>query len=326
LIKTDSQGNTNWTREFGNTSVWNYGYCVQQTLDGGYIIAGENYPSDRYMLLWKTDASGHTVWSNSYGANIATYSYGAEVQQTSDKGYIVTGPVIPGLSSEIYLVKVSSNGNTNWTRVYGSTNYESACSVKQTHDHGYIIAGLTESYGAGSEDVYLIRADSNGNRIWTNTFGGANDDRAWSVDQCSDRNFIVTGETFSSGAGGYDVYLLKVSTNGSLLWSKTIGGTADDEGFSVQQTSDGGFIIAGITSSFGAGDRDVYLVKTDSSGNTVWSRTFGGPSYENYDGSFIIRCSVQQTSDGGYAVIGSTHSFGAGGSEVYLIKVDADGN
>jgi outer membrane protein assembly factor BamB len=149
---------------------------------------------------------------------------------------------------------------------------------------------------------------------WSKTFGGTGHDVGYSVQQTRDGGYIIVGYTASYGAGGYDVYLIKVDANGNMQWSRTFGGSGDDEGYSVQQTSDGGYIIVGSTTSYGAGGSDVYLIKVDANGNMQWSRTFGGARDDG--GS-----SVQQTSDGGYIIVGGTASYGAGGYDVYLIKL-----
>lgn len=328
MMKADSGGNTVWEKSFGSSAVWEYGYYGLQTRDGGYAMAGDYYPSDHYYFLRKLDGSGNLQWLRTYGSNYSS-STAYDMKQTADNGFILAGNTYTGSSNgmNIYLVRTGTNGLTNWTRTYGGTNYEIAHAVEQIWDGGYAICGTTESYGefVASGYLYLIRTDANGNRIWTNTFGGAGSDYGWGMDVCSDKTFILVGETTSFGAGGRDVYLVKVNTNGALIWQKTFGGTGNEAGYSVRQTPDGGFIISGITTSYGAGDRDIYLIKTDAAGNAQWTRTFGGSSYESYNGSYDIVNRVRCTSDGGYIITGSTHSFGSGGNDIYLIKLNSSG-
>ena len=158
-------------------------------------------------------------------------------------------------------------GSTLWTQTYGGSNSDWSKSVQQTSDGGYIIAGHTESFGAGESDVYLIKTDSSGNTLWTQTYGGSNSDYGESVQQTSDGGYIIAGRTESFGAGQFDVYLIKTDSSGNTLWTQTYGGSGTDSGDSVQQTTDGGYIIAGWTTSFDAGQYDVYLIKTDANRN-----------------------------------------------------------
>jgi len=212
------------------------------------------------------------------------------------------------------LLKTDSDGNTLWTRTYGGSSDEKGYSAQLTSDGGYIIAGYTGSFGAGRSDVYLLKTDSSGDTLWTRTCGGSDSDCGYSVQQTSDGGYIIAGETESFGAGDDDVYLVKTDSDGDTLWTRSYGGSGYDRGRSVQQTSDGGYIIAGYTNSFGAGNTDVWLLRTDSSGDTLWTRTYGEMPYD-------YGHSVELTSDGGYIIAGDTRSFGAGDYDVWLIKV-----
>ncbi|MFZ8835354.1 MAG: hypothetical protein ACO2O5_14355, partial [Candidatus Caldipriscus sp.] len=190
-----------------------------------------------------------------------------------------------------------------FAKTYGGTGDDRASYVLQTSDGGYIVVGDIGSLGADSFDIFLVKTDANGNIIWAKTYGGTVDEYAHSVLQTSDGGYIVAGETRSFGAGYRDIFLIKTDASGNLQWAKTYGGTYWDVAYSVQQTSDGGYIVAGETYSFGAGGRDIFLIKTDASGNVQWAKTYGGTDED-------WARSVQQTSDGGYIVAGVTRSFG----------------
>jgi len=318
LIKIDNAGNMEWNRTFGGTK-WEFGYCVQQTTDGGYIITG--YTSsiragDGDVWLIKTDSNGNMMWDRTFGGT--GWEFGYCVQQTTDNGYIITGCTWLNGDDDVWLIKTDSDGNMVWNRTFGGTENETGRCVQQTTDNGYIITGRTESFGAGYWDVWMIKTDSTGHMVWNRTFGGTDEDRGFCVQQTTDDGYIITGLTDSFGAGCYDVWLIKTNNAGNMVWNRTLGGTFFDLGYSVQQTTDDGYIITGETTSFGAGEYDVWLIKTDNAGNMVWNRTFGGTSSET-------GYCVQQTTDDGYIITGETTSFGAGSHDVWLIKTDKDG-
>jgi hypothetical protein len=319
LIRTDSLGDTLWTKTYGGFHI-ETGWSVLQTSDEGFIIAGTTHSfgageSDVYLI--KVNTSGDTLWTRTYGGS--GFENGISAKQTSDNGFIIVGwtDSFGAGVEDIYLIKTDSLGDTLWTKTYGGTSYDYGWDVHKTTDGGFIITGDTESFGAGSNDVYLIKTDSLGDTLWTRTYGGSSGDGGSSVQQTSDGGYIIAGGTSSFGAGNADVWLLKTNSTGDTFWTRTYGGTGSDDGREVRQTLDGGYIIAGGTGSFGVGG-DVYLIKTDSLGDTLWTRTYGGSGYE-------MCWSAQQTSDGGYVLLGTTDSFGSGLVDVYLIKTDENG-
>jgi hypothetical protein len=308
-------------RTYGGTDR-EYGFSVTQTADGGYVIAGwtESFGAgggDGWLI--KTDASGDTIWTQIYGGT--RYDAGKSVAQTTDGGYVIAGwtESFGAGARDLWLIKTDAAGDTVWTRTYGGTNEDYGYSVAQTTDGGYIITGYTESFGAGRADVWLIKTDASGDTVWTHTYGGTDTDRGESVQQTADGGYIIAGHTWSFGAGSYDFYLVRTNTLGDTVWTRTFGDTAADWGKSVVQTADSGYVIIGWTRSFGAGECDVYLVKTNTNGDTMWTRTFGGPDLD-------CGYSVLQSADGGYVIAGGTRSFGAGGGDVYLVKTNANGD
>jgi hypothetical protein len=212
-------------------------------------------------------------------------------------------------------------GDTLWTRTYGGTDWDYAYSVRQTSDGGYVIAGSSRSLGAGDYDYYLVKTDANGDTLWTRTYGGSLADECTSVWQTSDGGYILTGYTSSFGAGDADVYVVKTNADGDTLWTRTYGGGAWDDASDIQQTSDGGYIIAANTYSFGGSDLDPWLVKIDASGDTLWTHLY--PGYlETQTTQFAA---VQQTSDGGYIAVGRTEVVRRR-YDIYVVKTDAVGD
>jgi len=239
------------------------------------------------------------------------------VQQTHDGGYIITGSTesFGAGSGDLWLIKTDDQGNRLWDKTFGGEDVDRGNSVQQTHDGGYIITGSTESFGAGEADLWLIKTDDQGNKLWDKTFGGEDVDRGNSVQQTLDGGYIITGYTESFGAGSIDLWLIKTDDQGNRLWDRTFGGADFDKGMSVQQTHDGGYIITGYVVTVG----ELGLIKTDDQGNKIWERTFGGENFGAY-------MSVQRTTDGGYIITGHTNYSGATSCDLWLIKTDAEGN
>jgi hypothetical protein len=297
-----------WEKTYG--SLPGYGHFVQQTSDGGYIATGVIYTTsgtNAEVYLVKTDANGNAMWTQTYGT--VASDVGHCVQQTSDGGYIIAGMYS---GHALWLIKTDSNGIQQWNNVFTSLGIDAAYSVQQTTDGGYILVGGYH-YSTIQYDVWLIKTNANGAKQWDQKIG-AGAELGYCIRQTSDGGYIITGAT-AYGAGMSDVYLIKTDAGGNPTWTQTFGGTSVDEGYSVRQTSDGGYIITGGTVSFGAGNSDVYLIKTDASGNPTWTQTFGGTNHD-------YGSSVRQTSDGGYIIGGFTFSFGSG-SDIYLIKTDS---
>jgi hypothetical protein len=263
-------------------------------------------------------AAGH-AFQRAYGGEMEDYGYSA--RQAADGGYIIVGKTqsYGAGGNDVWLVRTDERGDTLWTRTFGGPGYDEGRSVAQTPDGGYVIAGHTNSFGAGGFDVWLIRTDGYGDSVWTRTFGGAAGENGFSVQVTSDSGYVITGYTSSYGAGGFDVWLVRTDPNGDTMWTRAYGGPSFDVGTSIQQTADGGCIISGGTQSFGAGDFDIWLLKTDSMGDSVWTRTFGGSGSE-YTGS------VLQAEDGALVVAGYTDSYGAGEEDVWLLKIDSMGD
>jgi hypothetical protein len=319
---TYAANDTIWTRTFGGTNI-DIAHDVQQTTDSGYVMTGYTRsigPSGRNVWLVKTDADGNMEWQKAFGGSSDDEGY--SVKQTREGGYIITGYTksYGAGVNDVYLVRTDAAGNQLWHKTFGGQYDDEGYSVLQASDGGFIVGGVTSSFAAGGRDVWMIKTDSSGNELWRKSHGALSSDGARCIEATRDGGYILTGWTFSYGTDIYgSVWMVKTDSAGNLEWHKVFGGTGADRGYCVQQTSDGGYVLTGYTDSFGAGNYDLYLIKTDDAGNERWSKTFGGTG-RDYGNSVI------QTSDGGFVIAGYTLSFGAGGDDAWIIRTDEYGN
>jgi len=276
LIKTDSQGQTEWEKNWWD--VYGQGAnarFVEITNDGGYIITGSAYVMEtdsKDVLLIKTDSQGDTLWTKTF--NLAGHDFGFSVKQTFDGGFIIAGSTSNSYEfadGTGFLLKTDSNGNEVWTKYIGNGTYLSSVAINS--DGGYSATGGIVEVGFGAWRVLLIGVNSEGMEVWNNEFG-ENLDNQYNSGKClinsAEGGYVITGYTNNYGNGMTDVWLIKTDSDGNEVWNKTFGGSNSDEGYSVQQTTDGGYIITGHTYSFGnGGSSDVWLIKTDSEGNTA---------------------------------------------------------
>jgi hypothetical protein len=303
-----------WERTYGG-SGYEEGCSVQQTRDGGYIVTGWTNSfgaGNEDVYLIKTDSLGDTLWMRTYGGGNSDFGY--SVQQTQDGGYIISGETYSfGAGyTDVYLIKTDAKGKTVWTRTYGWSDEDRRYSVQQSRNGEYIVAGETYPYGRPDTSyVYLLKLNSHGDTLWARNLG--TDAVGYSVQQTQDGGYIIGGTVFTQGGWDNDIYLLKTDSFGYVLWDRSYGGIDLDFGLSVQQTQDKGYIISGSTWSFGSGYNDVYLIKTDSLGDTLWTRVLGA-------GDNDFGNSVRQTQDNGYVVAGSL------GGLPWLLKFDANGD
>lgn len=319
IIIAQQPGDTLWTKTYGYSGS-DEGIFVRQTDDLGYIITGltgSSFNTDIWLL--KTDQNGDTLWTGSYGGDGIEYGY--YVQTTSDGGYIISGATQSFGSGpfDLYLVKTDEFGNTLWTRNYGTEDAEYGRSVQQTSDGGYIVGGYAYSGGPTLGDLYLLKTDSNGDSVWIKHYGGSSVETGLSLSAVSDGGYIFGATTASFGAGATDFWLLRLNQDGDTLWTRTYGGLLEETAFCVEQTSDGGYVIAGCSNSFGNGLFDVYVVRTDSIGDTLWTGIYGG--YLDDYGEHIC-----EAFGGGYIITGYTRSNSAGSTDLLVMKIDDDGN
>ncbi|MCX6689888.1 MAG: PGF-pre-PGF domain-containing protein [Methanoregula sp.] len=333
---------------------------IQKTADGGYIIAGYseshdgdvsgNHGSIDYWIV-KLTSNGVIEWQKSLGGSdedVAT-----SIRQTSDGGYIVAGYSASNDGNvsgnhggyDYWIVKLSGTGAIQWQKSHGGSGDEKPYSVQQTSDGGYIVAGYSASHDGdvtgnhGGNDDWIVKLSSIGDIQWQKSHGGSGDDEAYSIRETTDGGYIIAGDSASnngdvSGNHGEDDYwIVKLTSTGTIQWQKSLGGSDDDEAYSIWQTTDEGYIIAGYTVS-SDGDVsinhsddefcDYWIVKLTSTGVIQWERSFGGSDDD-------IATSIRQTSDGGYIVAGYSASTDGdvsgnhGIADYWLVKLDSSG-
>jgi hypothetical protein len=256
------------------------------------------------------------TFERTFGGFFNEYSH--SVLQTDDNGFILCGFTSSfGSGPEsVYVVKTDEYGNKLWDRTYGGAGEDHGYFINATNDGGYIICAESTSFG--NRKAYLIRINSEGDTLWTNTYEGNNRSIARYVLQTEDNGFIVCGATSSTTLGPTDVFLFKTDENGNLMWSKTYGGTGSDFAYYLSQTQDGGFILCGGTRSFGNTNYDIYVIKTDNIGDTIWTTVIGGYGYN-------AGYSIVETESGHFIIGGMTSAFGANGTDILIVKLHENG-
>jgi uncharacterized repeat protein (TIGR02543 family) len=348
-----------WQKSLGG-AISEDAQSIQQTFDGGYIVAGWSLSNDGDVTgnqggvdYWvvKLNTSGNIQWEKSIGGS--NYDEAYSIQQTSDGGYIVAGASgsndgdINGVDhggGDYWVAKLGADGNIQWEKSLGGSGTDSAQSIQQTSDGGYIVAGWSYSNdyevnggNHGASDFWVVKLNTGGAIQWQKSLGGLGYDYAHAIQQTSDGGYIVAGESNSNDGdvmgnhGGSDYWVVKLDTVGNIQWEKSLGGSGSDGAFSIQQTSDGGNVVAGYSSSNDGnvtgnhGGYDYWVVKLDTVGNIQWEKSLGGSGFDSAR-------SIQQTSDGGYIVAGSSTSNNGdvngnhGANDFWAVKLDAVGN
>ncbi len=322
IAKLDAGGTLQWSKTAGGTNN-EWAWSMIQTTDGGFAMVGgtNTFGAGNFDLyIVKLDGNGSFQWSKTVGGSGNEFDH-SSIIQTTDGGFAVAGLTTSfgAGGADMYVVKLDMNGMLQWSKTIGGLISDCVFSIVQTTDGGYVMAGYSNSFGGGNLDMYIVKIDASGMLQWSKTIGGTGYDLAYSVIQATGGGYVVAGYTNSFGAGNYDFLIVKLDAGGTLLWSKTVGGTGDDKAQSIMQTTDGGYVITGSTASFGAGSSDFYFVKLDAGGTLLWSKTVGGTGND-------VAYSTKLTTDGGFVVAGSSNSFGAGFLDMYIVKIDGSGN
>ncbi|MGZ3864908.1 MAG: T9SS type A sorting domain-containing protein [Bacteroidia bacterium] len=314
ILKTDYAGNVTGTTQLGGPQP-DYVYSFIPTGDGNYFVLGftMSYGAGSYdVWLLKIDPSCNVLWTKTYGTS--GQDVGSQIIPTSDGNYLITGRS----NNDALLIKIDPLGNELWRKTYGGALYETSHSVAQCPDGGFVLVGQTFSYGAGGADMYVIKTDGSGILSWQKTFGGAYDDEGKYVLANSDGTFIIDGQISSSTSlSALDINVIKTDGSGSVIWNQVYGGNDKDVTHMIQPTSEGGYIITGISRSFGWINPDMWLVKIDQFGASSWTKNYGSWYHDH--------CyAVRQTADGGYVAIGHQEDINSI-THVFFVKTDGSG-
>jgi hypothetical protein len=350
-----------WQNCLGGT-YYDQAQSIQSTLDGGYIMAGSaastngdvtgNHGSNGSADAWvmKLSSSGNLQWQKCLGGTNGEVAH--SIQPTPDGGYIMAGQTTSNDGDVIgyhgnfdaWVVKLSSTGSLQWQKALGGTGYDYAQSIQPTPDGGYIMAGVNNSTNGdvtgnhNSGDAWVVKLNNTGSIQWQKSLGGTGVDEANNIQPTPDGGYIMAGRTYSNDGdvsgkhGGYDVWIVKLSSMGSLQWQKCLGGTVDDQAKTMQSTPDGGYIMAGTTNSNDgdvtgnhSANSDAWVVKLSSTGSLQWQKCLGGTNNEE------ANC-IQSTPDGGYTLVGFTLSIDGdvslnhGGFDAWVVKLSSTGS
>ncbi|MFD2725004.1 hypothetical protein [Hyunsoonleella rubra] len=340
LLKFNGNHQIQWQKNYGGSDD-DKGIDIIQTSDVGFAIFGqsqsndgnvsENAGADDFWLL-KLDASGRTIWEKSFGFLGA--DTGTSILQTKDNGFLLVGVLdvtasngqgnsklkaIKHAGGDYWVIKLNSNGEKQWSKFYGGTFTDTPYDAIQTADNGYIIVGLSDSDDVdisgnkGSYDFWIIKISETGTLIWEKSFGGTQIDEAWGIESTEDGNYLVVGDTrsndidVSNNNGGADIFLIKISPNGDLIWEKTFGGNSFDAGRSISKTIDGGYIISGSSRSSDGdvsknnGQNDAWVIKLNSNSEIEWQKTIGGSDID-------VAIDAVELNDGSVVVAGESSS------------------
>ena len=316
------EGDEIWSNTFGGGDE-EWGRMVLETPDGGFIVVGDTgtkSDSDRDILLTKFDKNGAYIWDKTFHKNQDNIGYSVDI--TSDNGFIITG--YTGLnnnrdSRDLWLIKTNEKGEKEWDKTYGGGKHDEGRSIIETSDNGFLIVGDTNSFGAGNYDLWIVKTDENGTKLWDKTAGGSKRDEGRSVEKTSDGGYIISGRTTPESKNNMDIWLVKTNESGNIEWDESWGLSKMDEGWSATESLDGGFIIAGRTYSTPSGKPDAWVTKTDVNGNEVWTKTYGGNEAD-------MARYITKTDDGGYIIAGRTRTNSAGDFDGWVLRLDKNGS
>ncbi len=321
VIKFDKYGDKIWEQIYKG-KTWNKANVIKPTKDNGYILIGESITKNsigRMARVLKLDEKGNIAWQKYF--NFGDDNEVNDIIEYTNGNYILTGSLYFQKKKKAYLwvLKLNQKGNILMNKTYGGNNWDSGCSIQKTYDNGYIIAGVTETKKTGLKDIWIVKINKKGKKIWERIYGNRHYDSANSIIQTSDTNYIVAGYTYSYTTGKSSAWILKLDRKGRNVWHKIYGGKNWDDAHAILEASDGGYIFAGYTKSKGIGGKDAWLVKINKKGEILWEKTYGNSCDDE-------ALSLKHSKDGGYIIAGYSISEEAEVQDAWILKTDKNGN
>ncbi len=318
VMKLSPDGGVIWAKTYGGAQD-DEAWAVAVAPNGDIIVAGYTSSfgagsSDIWVL--RLDENGNVKWQKTYGGNNWDVAIAMAVAPNGD--ILVAGDTGSfGVDfTDFWVLRLDGNGNVKWQKIFGKGN---ARAIIVAPDGDIVVAGDTDIFGAGSADIWVLRLDADGNVKWQKTYGGKNNEWPTSLALAPNGDIVVVGSTLSFGAGWYDAWILRLDQNGNVMWQKRYGGEYNDETWGVAVAQNGDLIVAGYTSSFGAGGYDAWVLRLDGDGNVKWQKTYGGKL-----GDKIY--ALDLTPKGDIVLAGSTLSFGTGWYDAWILRLPSDGN
>ena len=314
-----------WAKTYGRSSWGNRANSIRQTADGGYIVAGSIYSysfgtDNKDALVLKLNSYGTVSWQKTYGGSEDDGAY--FIEQTLDKGFIVAGftQSFGAGGTDFWVLKLDGSGDITWQKTYGGSDLDNISSIQKTSDGGYIMAGNTYSFGTGDCDAWVLKLDGSGNVSWQKTYGGSDWDEAVAILQTADGGYILAGDTSSFNNGA--LWVLKLDGSGNISWQKAYGDSYSwpESARSIQKTSDGGYIVVAATPGYFP--EGIWIFKLDSYGDVYWQKIYLWGNVDDFKDVY----SMQQTSDGGYILVGYNENWYTQGINIKILKLDSDGN
>ena len=327
VVKVDADGQLQWARTFGPAGG-SHAYAIQQTSDGGYVVAGDTGGNRTAAWVLKLDANGNVQWEKrytSYDPNGAEESYRARarsIQQTSDGGYILAGEAVTNSGQRRFWVwKIDAAGTLQWQRGYMKNVTDKtgiAFTVQQTSDGGYVVAGYNHFFGSGNSwrpHAWVLKLDGAGQVVWNRELGtDSSRDEVQAIRQTGDGGYILAGWSTATAGAAKDVLVIKLDGDGNTVWTRTWGGPGEDGAHDVVPTVDDGYLVTGFYTHSNTA-RDVWLLKLNADGELLWQKTYGDPIHSN------TGFSGKQTVDGGY-IVAATYGVN---EQFWLLKLDSTG-